>query len=76
MFSFIKIILKIQVMYTVRANGVGHASMDFSMEMWRLWLKFILGLMFFELVSILFAIFPGHGNEYMLCLNLVLVQNF
>ena len=51
--------------------------MDFSMEMWRLWLKFILGLMVFELVSILFAIFPGHGNEYICCgLNLVLVQNF
>jgi len=30
-----------------------------------LWFKFILGLMFFELVSILFAIVPGYGNEYM-----------
>jgi len=29
-----------------------------------LWLKFILGLMFFELVSILFAIVPDYGNEY------------
>ena len=29
-----------------------------------LWLKFVLGLMFFELVSILFAIFPEYGNEY------------
>ena len=27
--------------------------------------KFILGLMFFELVSILFAIVPDYGNEYM-----------
>ena len=27
--------------------------------------KFILSLMFFELVSILFAIVPGYGNEYM-----------
>ena len=30
-----------------------------------LWFKFILGLMFFELVSILFAIVPDYGNEYM-----------
>ena len=30
-----------------------------------LWFKFILGLMFFELASILFAIFPDYGNEYM-----------
>ena len=29
-----------------------------------LWFKFILGLMFFELVSILFAIVPDYGNEY------------
>ena len=33
--------------------------------MW--WFKFILGLKFFELVSILFAILPDYGycNEYM-----------
>ena len=30
-----------------------------------LWFKFILGLMLFELVSILFAIVPDYGNEYM-----------
>ena len=30
-----------------------------------LWFKFILGLIFFELVSILFAIVPDYGNEYM-----------
>jgi len=29
-----------------------------------LWFKFILGLMFFELASILFAIVPDYGNEY------------
>ena len=29
-----------------------------------LWFKFIFGLMFFELVSILFAIVPDHGIEY------------
>ena len=29
-----------------------------------LWFKFIFGLKFFELVSILFAIVPDHGNEY------------
>ena len=29
-----------------------------------LWFKFVLGLMFFELVSVLFAIFPHYGNEY------------
>jgi len=30
-----------------------------------LWFKFILGLKFFELVSILFAIVPDYDNEYM-----------
>ena len=30
-----------------------------------LWFKFIFGLMFFELVSILFAIVPDYGSEYM-----------
>ena len=30
-----------------------------------LWFKFILGLMFFGLVSILFAIVLDYGNEYM-----------
>ena len=30
-----------------------------------LWFKFILDLMFFELVSILFAIVPDYGNKYM-----------
>ena len=29
-----------------------------------LWFKFILGLKFFELVFILFAIVPDYGNEY------------
>ena len=29
-----------------------------------LWFKFILGLIFFELVSVLFAIVPDYGNEY------------
>ena len=32
--------------------------------MYLLWFKFILGLKFFELVSILFAIVPDYGNEY------------
>ena len=32
--------------------------------MYMLWFKFILGLKFFELVSILFAIVPDYGNEY------------
>ena len=32
--------------------------------MYMLWFKFILGLKFFELVSILFAIVPDCGNEY------------
>ena len=32
--------------------------------MYMLWFKFILGLMFFELVSTLFAIVPDYGNEY------------
>ena len=30
-----------------------------------LWFIIILGLKFFELVSILFAIVPDYGNEYM-----------
>ena len=34
-------------------------------QVYMLWFKFILGLMFFELVSILFAIVPDYGNEYM-----------
>ena len=29
-----------------------------------LWFKFILGLIFYEVVSILFAIVPDDGNEY------------
>ena len=29
-----------------------------------LWIKFILGLIFYEVVSILFAIVPDYGNEY------------
>ena len=33
--------------------------------MYMLWFKFILGLMLFALVSILFAIVPDYGNEYM-----------
>ena len=34
---------------------------DYNLFM--LWLRYILGLMFFELVSILFAIVPDYGNE-------------
>ena len=33
--------------------------------MYMLWFKFILGLMVFELVSILFAIFPDYGKKYL-----------
>ena len=29
-----------------------------------LWFKIILGLKFFQLVSIVFAIVPDYGNEY------------
>jgi len=32
--------------------------------LYMLWFKFILGLKFFELVSILFAIVPDYDNEY------------
>ena len=39
-------------------------SQKFS-DMDMLWFKFILGLMFFELVSVWFAIVPDYGNEYM-----------
>ena len=39
------------------ASEHGHMAM--------LWFKFILGLMFFELVSILCAIVPDYDNEYM-----------
>ena len=34
------------------------------MQLYMLRFKFILGLKFFELVSILFAIVPDYGNEY------------
>ena len=34
------------------------------MVMNMLWFKFIIGLMFFEFVSILFAIVPDYNNEY------------
>ena len=37
----------------------------FAANIYMLWFKFILGLMFFELVSIIFAIGPHYGNEYM-----------
>ena len=33
--------------------------------MYMLWFKFYLGLMFSELVSILFAIVPDYGKEYL-----------
>ena len=36
-----------------------------KISMYMLWFKFILDLKFFELVSILFAIVPDYGNEYM-----------
>ena len=29
-----------------------------------LWFKFVLGLMFFELVSVLFGIVPHYGNAH------------
>ena len=32
--------------------------------LYMLWFKFILGLKFFQLVSIVFAIVPDYGNEY------------
>ena len=37
---------------------------EVSIHLSMLWFKFILGLKFFELVSILFAIVPDYGNEY------------
>ena len=36
-----------------------------SAHTYMLWFKFILGLMFFELVSNLFAIVPDYRNGYM-----------
>ena len=43
-----------------------------------LWFKFIFGVMFFQPVSILFAIVPDYGNEYMTKENnnLARFQNF
>ena len=38
---------------------------DCVVRKYMLWFKFILGLKFFELVSILFAIVPDYGKEYM-----------
>jgi len=42
------------------------SSLSLKGEFWlhMLWFKCILGLMFFELVSIIFAIVPDYGNEY------------
>jgi len=49
-----------------QSNFSTHSSISLVLrEMYLLWFKFILGLMFFELVSILFAIVPHYGNEYM-----------
>ena len=39
--------------------------------MYMLWFKFILGLKFFELVSILFAIVPDYCNEISIGVNLI-----
>ena len=39
-------------------------TLDLRAYNYMLWFKFILGLKFFELVSILFAIVPDYGNEY------------
>ena len=35
-------------------------------NVYMLWFKFIHGLMFFQLVSILFAIVPDYGNEFII----------
>ena len=40
-------------------------TMLYTIYLYMLWFIFILGLKSFELVSILFAIVPDYGNEYM-----------
>ena len=46
-------------------KNVGNSCTSFMLNnMHMLWFKFFLGLMFFELVSILFAIVLDYGNEY------------
>ena len=42
-------------------QGCNHLDDHFK-SMYMLWFKFILGVKFFELVSILFAIVPDYGN--------------
>ena len=42
-----------------------HGLFDIYIYIYMLSFIFILSLMFFQLVSILFAIVPGYGNEYM-----------
>ena len=44
---------------------MGEAITFLYITIYMLWFKFILGLMFFELVTILFANVPDYGNEYM-----------
>jgi len=49
--------------YIIKLTSTFHTT---AVNMDMLWFKFILGLMLFELVSILFAIVPDlYGNEYM-----------
>ena len=48
---------------TIQAES-GKKVIDKMNYLFMLWFKFILGLKFFELVSILFAIVPDYGNEY------------
>ena len=53
------------IIYMVFLTPLSDQQIIFSSKMVMLWFKFIVGLMFFELVSILFTIFPDFGNEYM-----------
>ena len=48
--------------YIIKLTSPFHTN---AINMYALWFKVILCLMFLELVSILFATVPGYGNEYM-----------
>ena len=51
-------------MYFRNIPKVFTSHLPLKKKIYMLWFKFVLGLMFFELVSVLFAIVPHYGNEY------------
>ena len=52
------------VLINLIVSNVSTVMSPYNVILYMLWFKFVLGLMFFELVSVLFAIVPHYGNEY------------